>query len=179
MTKKYHVSTKTISRIRSGLPAQVPQQPQAAPGEVAAEAFALFNGGRKPTGVVIALKQPPEVVQALYERWVEMRGAWYVSARLRKDLVAAIEANVAEADGMAVVRGPADVLKYFDQVIEERNASSLNVFRYRCDTCNEFLEATPSEEWKWALENLGDGRGHLGGVNGLSSWGHSECHKKK
>ena len=126
------------------------------------------------------MKQPPEVVQALYERWVEMRGAWYVPPRLQEDLVGEIEANVAELEGMAVVRGPADVLKFFDQVIEERNAlaRSEKHFFYKCDRCDGKLEAGQGE-WKWVLENAGDGRGHLGGVDGLSSWGHSECHKKK
>ena len=160
ISKKYHISTKTISKIRSASSDTGAGQSS---GEVAAKAFELFNQGKRPVAAVIALKQSPDTINALYEKWVAMRGAWLVPRQLKEDLIGEIEANMWEGDVGAEVDGPADVLKFFLQAVQERNACK--TFWYKCSVCDKLIEAEPDREWKSVL----DSHMHLGG------WGHNKC----
>lgn len=164
ISKKYHISTKTISKIRGASSGTGGVQSS---GEVAAKAFELFNQGKRPIAVVIALEQDPDVINALYEKWVSMKGGWLLPRRLKEDLVGEIEANMWEGDEGAKVEGPADVLKFFLQAVHERNARK--TFWYKCSVCDELIEADPDHEWKDVL----DSRMHLG------SWGHKQCLERK
>ena len=56
-------------------------------GELAAQAFVLFDNRLTPRQVVIELRQPPEVIEKLHRQWREGTGLWVPSsavARLRK-----------------------------------------------------------------------------------------------
>lgn len=55
-----------------------------ADGELAAEAFTRFSKGLGVREVVIDLRQPPEVIQALYRQWREAGGLWISTGALSK-----------------------------------------------------------------------------------------------
>ena len=82
MARKHHVSPGTIARIRSEHGAT-----GATEGLTASRAFELFAKGLGPVQVVIKLKQPPEVVKDLYDRFVEMTGAWLIPKKDKERLV--------------------------------------------------------------------------------------------
>jgi hypothetical protein len=45
------------------------------PGETAARAFELFRDGKSEAEVVIALRESPDTIRALHEKWSDMGGA--------------------------------------------------------------------------------------------------------
>lgn len=57
---------------RHAAPPPAPAAPTAS-GEVAAAVFGAFDAGKKPSEVVVLLRQPPDLVRALHESWLELR----------------------------------------------------------------------------------------------------------
>lgn len=70
ITKKHHVSPKTIKAIRDrGKKKPAPPDD----GEIAAVIFDLFRKGKRPEQVVIERKLQPDRVMKLYEQFMEMK----------------------------------------------------------------------------------------------------------
>jgi len=153
IARKYHVSTKTINKIRAkhaGVPSS--------PGEVAAKAFEAFNRGWKPVRVVIELKQPVEVIENLYQKWAELKGAWLLRASTREELADDIWDRTSYS---------ATTLEEFVQAVRDMidDHVARNQFQYPCNVCGKMVRADPDNEWKSMLE---DGY--------LDTWGHNSCH---
>ncbi|MFQ5969996.1 MAG: hypothetical protein ACE5J2_05840 [Nitrososphaerales archaeon] len=89
IAKKYHISTKTIQAIKEGDEGRVRSK-----GEVAAQAFELFENGEDPVAVTIILKELPELVQDLYDKWVEMRDALLIPKSTKEELFEAINQSI-------------------------------------------------------------------------------------
>jgi hypothetical protein len=59
---------------------------QANSGDVAADAFALFDAGVDVVNVVKQLRVSPDVIEPLYERWVQLRSMLILSAEARSEI---------------------------------------------------------------------------------------------
>ena len=55
------------------------------PGEVAARCFELFDEGRPLKEIVRELRKSPEIIEDLYERWLNMGGSGIVLTPYAKD----------------------------------------------------------------------------------------------
>jgi hypothetical protein len=60
--------------------------PQSSTGEVAADAFALFDAGVDVVDAVKQLRVAPEVLEPLYERWARLRAMLVLSAQARSEI---------------------------------------------------------------------------------------------
>jgi len=86
IAQEYHISTKTIQKIRD-----LKQGVGRTEGEVSAQAFSMFQKGWSPIRVVVELKQPPKIVQALYEDWAEMKGALLLRKSVKEYFFESVE----------------------------------------------------------------------------------------
>lgn len=55
-------------------------------GDVAADAFALFDDGFHVVDVVKQLRVSPDIIETLYERWARLRSMLVLSAEVRSDI---------------------------------------------------------------------------------------------
>ncbi len=152
IAQRYHVSSKTISKIRDGEAAKSQRE-----GEIAAAAFTLFERGVGVVGAVIELKQPPEVIERYYEKWVEQKGQVLFPRQVRDRILMVISSRTHFA-----VSDPVSLAGAIDHLVGSYLA--LCKFQYPCPSCKKAIRAGPELEWKWLVEN-----GYL------SQWGHKEC----
>ena len=94
-----------------------------ADGELAARAFELFTAGRSPAEVVIALREPPDAIVALFKQWAALTG-------------------------MIVVYRDA-----WERARAWLRACRCARFTYPCATCGESIQAEPDGEWEAVLES--------------------------
>jgi len=90
---------------------------RSADGDLAAEAFIRFSKGLSPREVVIELRQPPEVIQALHRQWRESGGLWLPAAlvtEFRKEVTFRFD----DLRGLRIRTAP-DLVDALDRVLAE------------------------------------------------------------
>ena len=121
-------------------------------GELAAAAAALFNDGKHPREVVVALKKPIEVVRRLHDAWVTLGRDLVVPAQVREQVE-------------KLVRRPIDATTLHDVLVElARDRLELHRFTYPCSVCRQPMQATADGVWKWILQH-----------DVLEAWRHTTC----
>lgn len=156
IAKKYHVSTKTIQKIRDRK-----QGVGRSEGEVSALAFSMFQKGCKPTKVVIELKQPAKTVQALYEEWAEMNGGLLLRKSVKEGIFDSLEDSVGFKISNILDLKKALVILLVDHMW-------MSKYTRPCVVCGEDIEADPEDYWKW-----------MGEKGYLANWMHPECGQEK
>jgi len=147
IAKIAHVSPAQISRILNR-PSPTPEtlaEDSMAGGELAAEAFQLFEKGVSPTKVVIELKIDPDKVKVLYEKWRDLKGInlyeWAFKQKALKDLL-----EQAEVVGGFRFRNCANIdedryCTWWSHEGEDGKEYINKAKRLRCAFCNGFKDA--------------------------------------
>ncbi len=148
--EKRHVSPAQISRWKKQTATKTSGTKA---GEVAAEAFKMFEEGASPSEVVIALKQAPGVISELYDSWAELRGCLVVDSHLR---------NLIQSKTNLPIEDQADLIVAIARLVEDQE--KLRGFRYPCSRCGGLIQASPNTEWVWMIQK---GR--------VSAWSHKQC----
>lgn len=130
-------------------------------GSLAAKAFELFVRGKEPIKAVIELKQPPELVQELYDKWIEMNDALLIRREDKEEIFDKI--NFSTSYRAYTID---ELKKAIENLVSDHE--KLKEFTYPCNVCGKILYADPDNEWKWIIEE-----GYM------SMWGHASCHEKK
>jgi hypothetical protein len=159
ITKKYHVSTSTISQIKAKRSGTVP--PTA--GEIAAQTFNLFQQGKGPIDAVIELRQPVEVVEGLYGKWLELKGQVPIANDWRFALAEVIE-MIKEQTNQKVSTPNDFGMAVAQLVVDHQRFTRL---QYPCCDCGEATQVGEAE-WKYLLE-----KGYF------KTWGHADCIDKQ
>ncbi len=89
--------------------------PPSDPGEIAAQAFELFDRGDELRKVVVKLRQRPEVVSELHDQWLDLGGAQVVLTKEARD---ALEQVIGPFEGIA------DLVRLVQAKIATASASS-------------------------------------------------------
>lgn len=89
--------------------------PPSDPGEIAAQAFELFDRGDELRKVVVKLRQRPEVVSELHDQWLDLGGAQVVLTKEARD---ALEQVIGPFEGIA------DLVRLVQAKIATTSASS-------------------------------------------------------
>jgi len=95
-----------------------------ASGELAAEAFQMFDDHVHPVDVVKKLRVEPTVIETLYERWSKMRAMLTLS----RDVLAALNAALCDGESVPLPQTEAALLTLVNRWV--RDISPL-----RCDRC--------------------------------------------
>ena len=103
-------------------------------GELAAEAYTLFQKGLAPRQVVIELRQPPDAIETLHRKWRQGGGLWLPSADVT-EIRESITSRYQDAP-TGRIRCPEDLLNLLDQVLFEIDETRRRL-RQRADKLRE------------------------------------------
>lgn len=154
IARELHVSTKTINDVKNKGISKVNSE-----GDVAARAYSLFERGVGPIGAVIELKQPPEIVERLYAKWLEQKGLVVLPRNVMEATYTTVMTNTNFVAIDAVTLRKA--IEYL--VVRHR---TLAQFTYPGAYCRKLIEASPDVEWKWLVQS-----GYM------LRWDHPECNE--
>jgi hypothetical protein len=129
-------------------------------GEFEAQCFELFMEGGDVRTAVVKLRKPVDEIRGVYEKYVEVEGAWFVSA----SAVEEIHSQVDYITDGEVVENPEQLLKVL-MFLTDINFR-MRQFVYPCSVCGEPIPLSEAS-WKAAKERLVQ-----------AGWAHGSCHEK-
>lgn len=109
-------------------------------GDVAADAFALFDAGVDVVDVVKQLRVSPDVIEGLYERWAKLRSMLLLSAEVRSEI-----ATVLMGWDDKSLKTAADIVTFLKRWMIDESCRSCS----RCRT--EMAAFCPSCARRWGL----------------------------